>query len=50
LKARIVSWITGQDRGIQLSEAERLEAEGLMDLVALLALLPLRVDRAAADD
>jgi hypothetical protein len=39
-----------QDRGIRLTEAERQEAEGLVDLAELLTLLRLRAERLAPND
>jgi hypothetical protein len=49
VNARLSELLDRQDRGIALSDAERLEAEGLVELVELLALLRLRVERATAD-
>ncbi len=47
VNARLTELLDRQDRGSLLSEAERLEAEGLVDLAELLALLRLRAERAA---
>jgi hypothetical protein len=44
--ARLTQLLDRQDRGSPLSAAERLEAEGLVDLAELLALLRLRAERA----
>lgn len=46
---RLQSLLDRQDGGELLSEAERVEAEGLVDLADLLALLKLRAGRAAKD-
>ena len=46
---RLQSLLDRQDCGELLSEAERVEAEGLVDLADLLALLKLRAGRAAKD-
>ena len=46
---RLQSLLDRQDGGELLSEAERVEAEGLVDLADLLALLKLRSGRAAKD-
>jgi hypothetical protein len=45
--ARLTQLLDRQDRGVPLSAAERLEAEGLVDLAELLTLLRLRAERAA---
>jgi hypothetical protein len=45
--ARLTQLLDRQDRGAPLSSAERLEAEGLVDLAELLALLRMRAERAA---
>jgi hypothetical protein len=47
VNARLTELLDRQDRGVSLTDAERLEAEGLVDLAELLALLRLRVQRAA---
>lgn len=44
--ARLQSLLDGQDNGQALTDAERSEAEGLVDLADLLTLLRLRADRA----
>jgi hypothetical protein len=46
---RLQSLLDRQDGGELLSEAERVEAEGLVDLADLLALLKLRAGRAAKE-
>jgi hypothetical protein len=46
--ARLTWLLDRQDHGIPLSDAERREAEGLVDLAELLALLRLRAERARA--
>jgi hypothetical protein len=43
---RLQSLLDLQDRGESLSETERVEAEGLVDLADLLALIKLRARRA----
>jgi hypothetical protein len=48
VQARLRALLDRQDRGVQLSIAERAEAEGLVELVELLALLRMRSERAAA--
>ena len=48
VNARLSDLLDRQDRGDSLTDAERLEAEGLVDLAELLALLRLRAERAAA--
>jgi hypothetical protein len=45
--ARLQELLDRQDAGIPLSEAERREAEGLVELAEFLALLRLRAERAA---
>jgi len=47
---RLQSLLDRQDRGESLSEAERVEAEGLVDLADLLSLLKLRAGRVANDE
>jgi hypothetical protein len=47
VNARLQGLLERQDRGIRLSEAERQEAEGLVDLAELLTLLRLRAERLA---
>jgi hypothetical protein len=47
VNARLTQLLDRQDRGSPLSAAERLEAEGLVELGELLALLRLRAERAA---
>lgn len=42
---RLQALLDRQDRGVSLSEAERREAEGLVDLVEFLSLLRLRAER-----
>jgi hypothetical protein len=44
---RLQELLDRQDSGIRLSEAERREAEGLVDLAELLTLLRLRTEGAA---
>jgi hypothetical protein len=46
VNARLAQLLDRQDRGTPLSAAERLEAEGLVELAELLALLRLRAERA----
>lgn len=47
--ARLQELLDRQDRGLPLKEAERLEAEGLVDLAEFLALLRLRAEGVARD-
>jgi hypothetical protein len=47
VNARLQKLLDRQERGIPLDEAERREAEGLVDLAELLTLLRLRAERAA---
>ena len=47
VNARLQELLDRQDRGQALKEAERLEAEGLVDLAELLTLLRLRAEGAA---
>ncbi|HEX9654440.1 MAG TPA: hypothetical protein VGA99_12070 [bacterium] len=44
---RLQSLLDKQDRGEDLTPAERMEAEGLVDLADLLSLLRLRAQRAS---
>lgn len=46
---RLHSLLDRQDQGEELTTAERLEAEGLVNLAELLSLLRLRVERAARE-
>ena len=46
--ARLQTLLDRQDSGTPLSEEERDEAEGLVDLAEILTLLRLRSERAAA--
>jgi hypothetical protein len=48
VQARLQTLLDRQDCGVQLSDAERAEAEGLVEFVELLALLRMRSERAAA--
>jgi hypothetical protein len=45
VNARLKDLLDKQDRGVRLSAPERQEAEGLVDLAELLALLRLRAER-----
>ncbi len=45
--ARLTWLLDRQDRGSHLTDAERREAEGLVELAELLTLLRLRAERAA---
>jgi hypothetical protein len=47
--ARLDALLDRQDAGQPLTDAERSEAEGLVDLAELLSLLRLRVERGGAD-
>lgn len=47
VEARLHSLLDRQDRGDPLSEGERREAEGLVNLAEMLTLLRLRAERAA---
>jgi hypothetical protein len=47
VNARLQALLDRQDSGIRLTEAERQEAEGLVDLAELLTLLRLRAERLA---
>lgn len=49
VNARLQYLLNRQDRGEVLSPAERLEAEGLVNLAELLSLLRLRMERVAQD-
>lgn len=42
---RLQDLLERQDRGVQLTEAERSEAEGLVNLAEVLTLLRLRAER-----
>lgn len=44
---RLQDLLDRQDRGSSLTDAERQEAEGLVDLADLLSLLRMRAERAA---
>lgn len=46
--ARLQALLDRQDRGQALTEGERAEAEGLVDLAELLTLLRLRAERASS--
>jgi hypothetical protein len=46
-QSRLTELLDRQDSGQPLTDAERREAEGLVDLAELLTLLRLRSDRAA---
>lgn len=48
LDARLTTLLDQQDRSGSLAQSERLEAEALCNLVDMLALLKLRVERAAS--
>jgi hypothetical protein len=50
VNARLQELLDRQDSGIRLNEAERREAEGLVDLAELLTLLRLRAERLASKD
>lgn len=50
VKQRLQSLLDKQDRGEELTPAEREETEGLVDLAELLSLLKLRARRVARDD
>jgi hypothetical protein len=45
---RLQTLLDRQDRGIELKDEERREAEGLVELAELLSLLKLRAERAQA--
>jgi hypothetical protein len=47
VEARLHALLDRQDQGQQLTDAERAEAEGLVNLADLLTLLRLRAERAA---
>jgi hypothetical protein len=47
---RLQALLDRQDRGDELTEAERQEAEGLVDLAELLSLLRLRARQASQED
>jgi hypothetical protein len=46
---RLQSLLDRQDQGAELTTAERLEAEGLVNLAELLSLLRLRAERASRE-
>ncbi len=46
---RLQSLLNRQDQGAELTTAERLEAEGLVNLAELLSLLRLRAERASRE-
>jgi hypothetical protein len=50
LHERLQSLLDKQDQGEPLSDAERGEAEGLVDLAEMLTLLQLRAERAAGKE
>jgi len=50
VKQRLQTLLDRQDQGEELSPAECVEAEGLVDLAELLSLLKLRARRAAEAD
>jgi len=50
VEQRLQSLLDKQDQGEELTPAERVEAEGLVDLAELLTLLKLRARRATAAD
>ncbi len=50
VKQRLQTLLDRQDQGDQLTPAERVEAEGLVDLAELLSLLKLRARSAAEAD
>ena len=47
VNARLQELLDRQDRGVRLTEAERREAEGLVDIAELLTILRLRAEGAA---
>ncbi len=47
VNARLQELLDRQDSGVRLTEAERREAEGLVDIAELLTLLRLRSERLA---
>lgn len=47
VEARLHALLDRQDQGTPLTEAERAEAEGLVNVAELLTLLRLRAERAA---
>jgi len=49
VQARLQQLLDRQDSGEALSDAERREAEGLVDLVELLSLLQMRSERLSRD-
>jgi len=50
VKQRLQSLLDRQDQGEELTPAERVEAEGLVDLAELLSLIKLRARRIAEAD
>lgn len=50
VEARLHCLLDRQDRGAALSDAERAEAEGLVDVAELLTLLRLRAERAGGNE
>lgn len=50
VQARLQELLDRQDQGDQLTEAERQEAEGLVELAEFLSLLRLRAQRAALQE
>ena len=50
VQKRLQTLLDTQDRGEDLSEDERIEAEGLVDLAEMLSLLRLRATRPAASN
>ncbi len=50
VEQRLQNLLDKQDRGEELTPAERVEAEGLVDLAELLTLLKMRARRAAEAD
>lgn len=50
LQDRLQTLLDCQDRGEALSEVERREAEGLVEMAEFLSLLRLRAERAGASD
>lgn len=49
VNARLQELLDRQDSGVRLSETQRREAEGLVNLAELLSLLRLRAERAAKE-
>ncbi len=48
VQSRLQSLLDRQDQGIRLTDDERREAEGLVELAELLTLLKLRAERAGS--